>query len=127
MANAEGWVALAALPHLGMGLAMFYARLRLEPQSRRGLRYAVTDRRILIVRLGRKVRVSSLAIDRIPAMRFTEIDYDIGPIRFFKRPVFWGRHPLRIMASLDPEPQFLAIRQALNVIELIEGLGGRRR
>jgi hypothetical protein len=103
------------------GLFFVFGRFLFDAWLRRGLRYAVTDRRILICRPRPLGRFIAIGLDRIPQAQLTEGTGGRGTIRFGPTATIWpGRNISSLAPALDPTPQFLGISDARGVFDLIQ-------
>jgi len=119
--SAPWFFVLWGVPFLVVGLYMAFGRFVFDAWLRSGLRYAVTNRRILIERPAPFARFSSLRIDRLPQVDLSERANGKGTIRFAPPGVVWGgRDRSAWTPALDPVAQFLAIDDARAVYELIQ-------
>lgn len=112
---------LFGLPFLIGGLYVTFGRFLLDMQIRRRLRYAVTDRRILIYRSGRSSTSKSIDIKRLPAIELDERADGSGTIRFGPAMSLFGGGSFGIwQPTFDATPQFLRIPNVRFVYELIQ-------
>lgn len=110
---------LLALMVLGPAwLLLFVGQFVLDAVLRHRTWYAVTDRRILIRRDGPWGSFHALDLARLPAVELEE-GPRYGTLLFDRvpdNPRRWSRG----IPALDPAPQFLAIRDARAVFDLIQ-------
>jgi hypothetical protein len=120
---------LFLVPFVLIGLYMLVGRFLIDAWIRRGVQYAVTDKRILIWRPGPFSKFTSLNLDRLPGLSISERASGRGTIRFGEPMTMqwgmrWGRNYNNnlgsAMPSLDPTPQFLAIENARSVFDRIQ-------
>ena len=116
---------LFSLPFLAIGLYILAGRFVVDGYMRRHLFYAVTDRRILIVRTGLWPLRTSLDITQLPEIQLKEHLDGSGTIAF-GTPNLRRFDENRVAGfalwqpALDPTPQFYGIRDADAVYELIQ-------
>jgi hypothetical protein len=117
---------LFGLPFLVAGLYVTVGRFLVDMHIRRRLRYAVTDRRILIYKQGGSSTFKSLDITRVPSIELSERADGLGTIRFgAAMSLFDGRNFGIWQPTFDPTPQFLRISSVRSVYELIQRQTGR--
>jgi hypothetical protein len=122
-----------------IGLYFVGGRFLVDDWIRRGLCYAVTDRRILIARpapfskIARPApfsKFTALSLERLPAVDLIERANGQGTIRFGQHAPAWAwgnRGMSSLTPALDPTPQFLGIDDARRVFELIQRTAGKRQ
>ncbi len=90
---APGFFALWGVPFIVIGIYFVVGRFPVDAWVRANTYYAVTDRRILIVRSGPFGRFVALSRDRLPEMNLSEGSDGRGTIRFGPQTTFgsWGR------------------------------------
>lgn len=112
---------------VAMGLMSVFGRFVLDMFIRRRLRYAVTDRRVLIARGGPFARFTAIQLDELPFVDVTGRGRR-GTIRFGDSDTaMWGRVRYRdLVPSLERVPQFIAIDDAHGVYDLIQRLANDR-
>ena len=124
MATSTGgpdFVTLWGLMFVSIGLYFVFGRFIVDAWVRRGLHYAVTDRRILITRPAPFGRFTALKLGQLPDIDLNEGGDGRGTIRFGQPLAMWGNRGMSTWsASLDPTPQFLAIEGARRVFDMIE-------
>jgi hypothetical protein len=109
------------VPFVLIGLYIIAGRFILDAWVRSRTAYAVTNRRILIVRSGVFGNVTSLSLDRLPNIQLKERGDRRGTIRFGGLGMGYAGWGWGIWTpTLDPTPQFLAIEEAQRVYEEIE-------
>jgi hypothetical protein len=121
----EGGVAsvLFGAVFVGAGGFATVGRFIVDAWLRGGTRYAVTNRRVLILRSRPFPDFTAAALDRLPQARLRERRDGRGTLRFgAEREAFgFGRGALSAwLPSLDPTPQFLLINDARHVFELVQ-------
>jgi hypothetical protein len=107
---------------LCFGLYNLVGRFIVDAYIRRDLRYAVTNRRILIARPAPFSKFTALSLQRLPEVDLKEGTNGRGTIRFGQRTPAWGYYRA-ISPALEPNPQFLAIDDARPVFDLIQRTG----
>ena len=109
------------VPFVLIGLYMIAGRFALDAWVRSRTVYAVTNRRILIVREGVFGNTTSLSLDRLPNLQLKERGNRRGTIRFGGPAIVYAGLGWGIWTpALDPTPQFLAIEEAQRVYDQIE-------
>jgi hypothetical protein len=122
-ASAGGTFALFGLPFVVFGLFFSIGRFVLDAWIRGGMRYAVTDRRILILKTRPSNNFTAVDLDRLPQIEVSERSNGRGTLRFGASTSLFaaGRTGFSVwMPSLDPTPQFIAIPAARQVFDLIQ-------
>jgi len=115
----SGWfMRLWGLPFLAIGLYMIAGRFFHDALLRRKLFYAVTDRRIIVLR-GRKV--SSREIARLPRLELSEHRDGTGTLDFEASPNLrgGGKNFSGWLPALGTSAQFFRIRDPQKVYQLI--------
>jgi len=105
---------------LCFGLYMLGGRFVVDAWIRRDLRYAVTNKRILIARPAPFSRFTALSLEQLPEVDLKERANGRGTIRFGQRVAAWGWGYQGMSPAFDPNPQFLAIDDARRVFDLIQ-------
>jgi hypothetical protein len=120
--GSDGMTTLVLTAFLCLGFYMLIGRFIVDAWVRQELRYAVTDRRLLIARPPPFSKFTSLKINQLPEVDLNERLNGQGTIRFGPPVSMWrgdggwsGWTPV-----FDPVPQFLAIDDARQVFDLIE-------
>ncbi len=112
---------------VGVGLFLVIGRFLLDAWGRYGIRYAVTDQRILILGpLLFRDRFTALALAELPDIELVPGRSELGTIRFGKalsRGLSGGIG--FFCPSFEPAPQFIAIAHADRVFDLIQQAIGR--
>jgi hypothetical protein len=104
-----------------VGLYFVIGRFLVDAWVRRGMRYAITDRRILIVRSKPFGKFTVLSLGQLPKVDLNEDANGRGTIRFGDTASLWfsggavGWTPV-----FDPTPQFLAIDDVRRVFDLVQ-------
>jgi hypothetical protein len=112
---------LFGLPFLIAALYITFGRFLIDRWLRRRLRYAVTDRRILIHGRRSGSTWTSVDIRMLPSIELAERPDGTGTIRFGASPsLFDGRNFGIWQPTFDPTPQFMRIPQVRTVYELIQ-------
>ena len=109
---------------LGIGLFMLIGRFLLDMWLRRRTHYALTDRRILILRTGPFPRATSIGLNAIPEAQLRLLSGGRGTIRFGQPPSGAGNTGSMVPA-LDATPEFLDIHDASKVYDLVQETAGR--
>lgn len=123
LSSGGGLFALFGVAFLAVGLFFMVGRFAIDAWLRGGTRYGLTERRILILRKRPSVEFTSIELDQLPQIRITERPNGAGTIRFGPPAslfAFGGSGMSVWLPSMDPTPQFLAIREARRVFELIQ-------
>jgi hypothetical protein len=115
--NAPISTKLASVPFVLIGLYLVAGRFLLDAWVRRGMCYAVTDKRVLILRSGPFSKFSAMSLDQLPNVNLSERADGRGTIRFGAVAAYreGGWTP-----SLDSTPQFIAIENARRVFDHIQ-------
>ncbi len=110
------------IPFVLIGLFLIVGRFFLDAWIRTGLRYAITNRRVLISRSGPFAKFTSLNLDRLPEVNLTQRADGRGTIRFGENASMWGGRNSFAMWSpaLDPTPQFIMIENVRGVFEQLQ-------
>lgn len=112
---------LFGLPFLVMGIYVTFGRFLVDMSIRRNIRYAVTDRRILIYRKSSGTGFKSVDIKRLPSIELNERADGSGTIRFGAAlSIFDGRSFGIWQPTFDATPQFIRISDVRSVYELIQ-------
>ena len=108
-----------------VALYFVVGRFFVDAWIRRDMLYALTDRRVLILRRAPSRNLIALSLDRLPECRLFESNDGSGTIRFgtplslFVRQGSWAMWT----PSIDPTPQFLRIDDARSVFDQVQRLG----
>jgi hypothetical protein len=120
-ANAPLFMKLWGIPFVLIGLYLIAGRFLLDAWIRRGICYAVTDRRVLILRTGPFRKFSAMSLAQLPVVSLSEGSNDRGTIRFGPVAPYWAGGGFTTWTpSLDATPQLLAIEDARRVFEHIQ-------
>lgn len=121
-ARAPGFFTLWGAMFVCIGLYFVFGRFLVDAWVRRGMRYAVTDRRILIARPAPFSKFTAVSLAQIPDADLSERENGRGTIRFGQPVSMWGgRQNMSVWSpALDPTPQFLMIENARRVFDLIQ-------
>jgi len=113
---------LFGAPFVLVGLYLVAGRFLVDAWIRRGMQYAVTNRRILISRSGMFSKLIAVTLDALPEASLIERANGRGTIRFGQPAQYWGRSNSfgSWTPSLDPTPQFLNIEDARTVFNQIQ-------
>jgi hypothetical protein len=122
--HAPGFFTLWGLMFVAVGLYFVAGRFVFDAWVRKGMGYAVTNRRILILRSAPFSRFISLDLDRLPSLDLREDARGRGTIRFGQpASIFGGRNMSAWSPALDPTPQFIAVDGARRVFDLVQKKG----
>jgi hypothetical protein len=109
-----------------VGLYLTVGRFFVDAWIRAGILYALTDRRILILRSRPSVKFQSVSLDRLPEATLNETSQGRGSIRFGPALQMWNSRSMGGIGSwtpsLDPTPQFLAIDDVKKVFARVQAL-----
>lgn len=104
-----------------IGLYFVFGRLIVDAWARSLTRYAVTDRRILILRSPPFAKFTALDLSQAGGIDLSEGANGRGTIRFGRTMPLWGHQGMGIWSpSFDPTPQLLAIDDARTVFDMIQ-------
>jgi hypothetical protein len=125
MPTAPTFMALFGAAFVLVGLFLMFGRFFLDAWIRSGVFYALTDRRILILRSRPSISFQSVNLDRLPEATLNETSNGRGTIRFGPAFSIWNGRAMGgswavWVASLDPTPQFLAIEDVEKVFASIQ-------
>ena len=125
-ANAPDFFTLWGIPFVLIGLYMAVGRFFADAWLRGRTSYAVTTQRILILRSPPFGSFTAMAVDRLPELSLIERSDGRGTIRFQPNTPVFGRGNGfgSWMPSLDAT-QFLMIREARNVFDIIQKAGAK--
>ncbi len=111
---------LFGLPFLVAGLYFTFGRFLVDMRMRRNLRYAVTDRRVLIFKRNTSMS-KSIDIKRIPTLELNERADGSGTIRFGPATsMFDGRNFGIWQPTSDATPQFIRVQNVRSVYDLVQ-------
>ena len=112
-----------------IGLFFVFGRFAVDAWLRRRISYAVTDKRILIMRTAPFANFTSIDLERLPDIQLTGEGEKRGTLRFgvgtsfFGSPGGWPQSRYQNFASwspaLDPVPQFLGIEDPSKVFDIV--------
>jgi hypothetical protein len=104
-----------------IGLYFVVGRFLFDAWLRQGMRYALTDRRVLIDRPSPFANFTAVSLDRLPDANLSETASGRGTIRFGQPVAVFGRAGMSVWSpALDSTPQFLAIKDARSVFEMVQ-------
>ena len=104
-----------------VGLFFVFGRFVVDSWVRRGTYYALSDKRILILRDWPTRKFSAVGLDRLPDASLTERADGRGTIRFGQQYSYWNRNNMSgLMPSFDPTPQFITIQNVREVFAQIQ-------
>lgn len=121
--GAPGFFTLWGVMFVCIGLFFVAGRFVVDAWLRRRLRYAVTDRRILIARAAPFGRFTAIGLTQLADLTLTERANGSGTIRFGYEPSMWRNGMGGWLPSLDSTPQFLAIDDVRRVFDLVQRAG----
>ncbi len=131
--NAPIFFSLWGVPFVLLGLYFIVGRFLFDAWLRRGILYAVTNQRILILRPGPFSKFTALGLDRLPEANLSEGASGRGTIRFGEPVSYWSRRRNNFSIwtpALDATPQFIGIEDAQGVFNQIQAaarsVGDRR-
>ena len=122
-AKAPASFKLFGVPFVLVGLFMIVGRFFLDAWLRSNTAYALTERRVLILRWGPWSSFKAIRLDRLPEATLNEGTNGRGTIRFGEQGSLWGGRSGSAgswIASLDPTPQLLSIPDVRKVFALIQ-------
>lgn len=112
---------LWGIPFVLIGLYLIVGRFFQDAMTRKRQMYAVTDRRVLLLKSWPRATVRSLDIDRLPALELSERGNGRGSITFEQSRGPWSNAGLGFwIPSLDPTLRFLDIPNVRHVYSLIQ-------
>jgi len=110
-----------------IGLYFVIGRFFVDAWLRTRIRYAVTNKRILIERAPPMGKLVAIQLDRLPTTSLAEAGAGRGTILFGEAAPFWRANRLSLWTpTLDPTPQFIAIEDATTVFAQIQNLTAHR-
>jgi hypothetical protein len=119
--HSPAFMKLWGAPFLFGGLYLVVGRFLVDAWARRGITYALTNRRILILRGAPFAKLTALTFDRVPSVNLIERGGGRGTIRFgLDQPVLFNRGYSVWSPAFDPTPQFIAIEDARTVFDHIQ-------
>jgi hypothetical protein len=126
--QAPFFFALWGVPFVLAGLYFVFGRFIAEAWIRRRTIYAVTDRRVLILRGGPFNNFLALSMERLPETSLSEKRNGRGTIIFGPNSFIRMRSGISgLSPSLDPTPRFLEIADARSVFDQIQRLAGSKK
>jgi hypothetical protein len=130
-AKAGGFFVLFGVAFLGFGLFISVGRFAFDAWLRRGMRYGLTNGRVLILRTAPSLNFTAISLNRLPEAQISERADGRGTVRFGQQQSLFGsgRTGAGLSAwtpSLDPTPQFLAIPEARRVFDMVQHAAGSR-
>ncbi|MBA1145326.1 PH domain-containing protein [Mesorhizobium neociceri] len=103
-----------------IGLFFVFGRFAVDAWVRRRIAYAVTDKRILIMRTAPSSNFISIDLERLPDIQMTGGEAKRGNLRFGPAASFFGNSRTGSWSpAFDPVPQFLGIEGPSKVFDLI--------
>lgn len=127
--NAPDSFDLFGIPFVLIGLYLIVGRFFADAWIRGHLFYAVTNKRILILRSGIGGKFTTLATDKLPTVTLSEKSNGRGTIRFGEAAPLWGNRSGFGMwtPSTDSTPQFLNIENVRMVFDRIQTLSANAK
>ena len=124
MQNVPLFMALFGAVFVLIGLFLIIGRFFVDAWIRTGVFYALTDRRILILRSRPSMSFQAVSLERLPEATLNETSNGRGTIRFGPALSIWNNRAMggfgAWVASLDPIPQFLAIDDVKKVFASLQ-------
>jgi hypothetical protein len=119
--KAPSFFTLWGLMFVAIGLYFVFGRFLFDAWVRRGMGYAVTNRRVLILRSGPFSRFITVNLEGMPNLDLRESARGRGTIRFgLSASLFNNRNMSAWSPALDPTPQFIAIDNVRQVFDLVQ-------
>lgn len=119
--NSPTFMRLWGVPFILVGLYLFVGRFVVDAWARRGITYAVTDKRVLIQRTAPFAKFTAMGFDQLPSVNLIGRGSGRGTIRFGQdQPAWSNRGYAGWSPAFDPTPQFIAIEDARRVFEHIQ-------
>jgi hypothetical protein len=119
--RAPGFFMLWGLMFVAVGLYLVFGRFLFDAWVRRGMGYAVTNRRVLILRSGPFSRFITVNLEGMPNLDLRENAHGRGTIRFgLSASLFNNSNMSSWSPALDPTPQFIAIDNVRQVFDLVQ-------
>jgi hypothetical protein len=124
--NAPIIMKIWGVPFVLMGLYFVAGRFVADSFIRNSLRYAVTNKRVLIQRYWPTPKFTAISLRQTGDVELALRSDGSGTIRFGSQPSFWTRGTGfgAMTPSLDPTPQLLAINDARRVYQLVQETQG---
>ena len=123
LTNAPWFMALWGVPFVVVGLFIIFGRLPFDAWLRRRVFYALTDRRVLILRESPWGSFKAVALDRLSDATLTEGSGGRDTIRFAPPTALWGgvgNGASFWLPALDPTAQFLGIDDVRRVFAMVQ-------
>ena len=115
------WFPLFGLAFVCLELYFVVGRFVFDAWIRRGVCYALTDRRVLIARCGPFADFKAISVDRLPHARLSTRRSGRGDSRCGEPVPLWsGRGHATWSPALAPTPQFPAIEEARRIFNLVQ-------
>jgi len=119
--GAPGFFELWGLMFVCVGLYFVAGRFLVDAWVRRGMQYAVTDRRILIARPAPFAKFTAIGLAPLPEIDLADRAGGRGTIRFGQATSLWNNRSMSVWSpSFDPTPQFIAIDDARRVFDMVQ-------
>jgi hypothetical protein len=121
-ANAPVFMKFWGIPFVLIGLYLIVGRFLIDAWIRTGLRYAITNKRVLISRAAPFSKFTALSLDRLQEADLTQRADGRGTIRFGQAVSMWQRSNSfgSWTPALDPTPQFILIEDVRSVYQQLE-------
>lgn len=127
--RSDGWVGLLGLPFLIIGLFGIFGRFYWDSATRRRTVYGVTSQRLIIIRRGRRLAMSSTNLDQLGSLELKERSHGRATILFGPITITpLGSQPGLSFSqrSQAQRPQFDSIEDGRRVFELIRDAASQR-
>jgi Bacterial PH domain len=119
--NGPIFMKLWGVPFVLAGLYLVAGRFLFDAWVRRRMCYAVTDKRVLILRSGPFSKFSAIGLNQLQNVNLSERADGRGTIRFGAVAPSWADQGFSSRTpSLDSTPQFIAIEDARRVFDHIQ-------
>jgi hypothetical protein len=119
--GAPGFFLLWGGMFMAVGLYFVASRFAMDAWVRHGMRYAVTDRRILIARPAPFGKFTAISLAQLSDVNLAEKSNGRGTIRFGQELPMWANRGMGGWSpALDPTPQFIAINDVRHVFDLVQ-------
>ena len=121
MNRAPLFMKLWGIPFVLVGLYVVFGRFLVDAYVRRRLHYAITGKRVLILREGLFASFTALSLDRLPEVRMTGGGEGKGTIYFGAAQAVLGRNGFAgLTPALDAAPKFIDIDNVQLVFDRIQ-------
>lgn len=116
---------LWGIPFVAIGLYLIVGRFFVDAWVRARTSYAVTNRRVLILRTAPTLKFTAYSIDRLPELSLEERADGRGTVRFQPQIPVWNNRSWSSWAPSLDSNQFLLIADARNVFDRIQKLAAK--